>query len=162
MKRKLIIVGVLVFIGLVFLFLYQQKPTSKNTVVDKTTEGIINSATFNCAENKSIQAIFFKDKVELTLSDGRNMLLLQAISASGARYVNSDESFVFWNKGDAAFVNEGDLNTFKDCSTVPTNVGDNTNTNKITNPIACTADARQCSDGSYVGRSGPNCEFVCP
>lgn len=29
-------------------------------------------------------------------------------------------------------------------------------------PIACTMDARQCPDGSYVGRSGPNCEFVCP
>lgn len=29
-------------------------------------------------------------------------------------------------------------------------------------PIACTADAKQCPDGSYVGRTGPNCEFVCP
>ncbi len=29
-------------------------------------------------------------------------------------------------------------------------------------PIACTMDARMCPDGSYVGRSGPNCEFVCP
>ncbi|HYF13182.1 MAG TPA: hypothetical protein VD928_02720 [Candidatus Paceibacterota bacterium] len=28
--------------------------------------------------------------------------------------------------------------------------------------IACTADAMLCPDGSYVGRSGPNCEFVCP
>jgi|GEM_PF-7065388 len=29
-------------------------------------------------------------------------------------------------------------------------------------PIACTMDAKQCADGSYVGRTGPNCEFVCP
>lgn len=28
--------------------------------------------------------------------------------------------------------------------------------------IACTADAFQCSDGSYVGRTGPSCEFICP
>lgn len=28
--------------------------------------------------------------------------------------------------------------------------------------ISCTADALMCPDGSYVGRSGPNCEFVCP
>lgn len=28
--------------------------------------------------------------------------------------------------------------------------------------VACTMDAKQCPDGSYVGRSGPNCEFVCP
>ncbi len=30
-------------------------------------------------------------------------------------------------------------------------------------PVACTADAKQCPDGSYVGRTGPNCEFTaCP
>lgn len=26
----------------------------------------------------------------------------------------------------------------------------------------CTMDAMQCPDGSWTGRSGPNCEFVCP
>lgn len=30
-------------------------------------------------------------------------------------------------------------------------------------PVACTMEAKQCPDGSYVGRVGPNCEFVaCP
>ncbi|MDR3643388.1 MAG: hypothetical protein P4L74_07245 [Candidatus Doudnabacteria bacterium] len=30
-------------------------------------------------------------------------------------------------------------------------------------PGACTLEAKQCPDGSYVGRSGPNCEFAaCP
>lgn len=28
--------------------------------------------------------------------------------------------------------------------------------------VMCTADAMQCPDGSYVGRTGPNCAFVCP
>lgn len=29
--------------------------------------------------------------------------------------------------------------------------------------IACTMDAMQCPDGSYVGRQGPHCEFApCP
>ncbi len=31
-----------------------------------------------------------------------------------------------------------------------------------TTPRACTADAMQCPDGSYVGRSGSSCQFVCP
>ena len=26
--------------------------------------------------------------------------------------------------------------------------------------VACTEEARQCPDGSYVGRSGPHCEFT--
>lgn len=31
------------------------------------------------------------------------------------------------------------------------------------NPVACTQDAKICPDGSAVGRTGPNCEFVpCP
>ncbi len=28
--------------------------------------------------------------------------------------------------------------------------------------VACTMDAFQCPDGSFVGRTGPSCEFVCP
>lgn len=29
--------------------------------------------------------------------------------------------------------------------------------------VVCTMDARQCPDGSFVGRTGPNCEFApCP
>jgi hypothetical protein len=30
-------------------------------------------------------------------------------------------------------------------------------------PVACTQDAKLCSDGLYVGRVGPDCEFaLCP
>lgn len=30
-------------------------------------------------------------------------------------------------------------------------------------PVACTQEAKLCSDGSSVGRTGPNCEFApCP
>jgi hypothetical protein len=36
-------------------------------------------------------------------------------------------------------------------------------TQKSDEGIACTADAKLCPDGSYVGRVGPNCEFAeCP
>lgn len=28
--------------------------------------------------------------------------------------------------------------------------------------IACTMDAMMCPDGTYVGRSAPDCKFVCP
>lgn len=31
-----------------------------------------------------------------------------------------------------------------------------------TEAVLCTADAMLCSDGSYVGRTGPKCEFICP
>jgi hypothetical protein len=35
-------------------------------------------------------------------------------------------------------------------------------TTKACAPKACPEIAKQCPDGSYVGPSGPNCEFVCP
>jgi peptidoglycan hydrolase-like protein with peptidoglycan-binding domain len=28
-------------------------------------------------------------------------------------------------------------------------------------PVFCTQDARQCPNGKWVGRTGPNCQFVC-
>lgn len=34
--------------------------------------------------------------------------------------------------------------------------------NEVPELVACTMDAMMCLDGSYVGRTGPSCEFVCP
>lgn len=47
-----------------------------------------------------------------------------------------------------------DSNIDTDPNTTPPSPGD-----KV---VACTMDAKQCPDGSYVGRTGPNCEFICP
>ncbi len=40
----------------------------------------------------------------------------------------------------------------------------NQNTNPTsTEPVVCTMEAKLCADGSYVGRTGPKCEFApCP
>jgi hypothetical protein len=38
-----------------------------------------------------------------------------------------------------------------------------TERNAAPEPVACTMEAKQCPDGSYVGRTGPACEFAaCP
>jgi membrane-bound inhibitor of C-type lysozyme len=82
-------------------------------------EAPIASATFKCGDGKSIAATFYADEVDLKLSDGRSMKVPQAMSGSGARYANKDETFVFWNKGDTAFVTEGkdEAMTYSDCVT---------------------------------------------
>ena len=67
----------------------------------------VGQGVFKCKDGKSIEATFYASSVDLKLSDGRSMTVPQAISASGARYANADESFVFWNKGDTALVTEG-------------------------------------------------------
>ncbi len=60
-----------------------------------------------CADSKTINAVYYADSVDLTLSDGRSFSLPQATSASGVRYANPDEAVVFWNKGTTATITEG-------------------------------------------------------
>lgn len=80
---------------------------------------IINAVTFICDNNKQIDAVFYKEKVALSLSDQRSLVLPQTISASGARYADAQESIVFWNKGDTAFIEEGDKMTYENCLLKP-------------------------------------------
>lgn len=75
---------------------------------------------FDCEESKTIKATFYagEDKfVDLDLDGTRKMSVPRVASASGARYAKPDESFVFWNKGDTAFVTEGAgaTVTYKNC-----------------------------------------------
>lgn len=93
----------------------EQIPTNASIKKSANNTNTITAATFNCKDNKFINAIFFNDKVELNLSDGDSLLLLQTISASGARYTNTGESFVFWNKGDTAFLQQGKNTIYEDC-----------------------------------------------
>lgn len=91
----------------------------------------IVTATYSCDGNKTITASFYKGvnvpvakpdeppipggSVDLKLSDGRTMTLPQTISASGIRYANPAESFIFWNKGNSAFITENNLDTYVNC-----------------------------------------------
>ncbi|KND47700.1 MAG: hypothetical protein AB201_02060 [Parcubacteria bacterium C7867-006] len=88
--------------------------------IEKSSVVVPKKVVFACADSKSITASFYigEDKfVDLELSDGRSMRVPRAISASGARYANTDETFVFWNKGDTAFITEGanSAQTYKNC-----------------------------------------------
>jgi hypothetical protein len=93
----------------------------------------INIVSYTCDAGKVIIAKFYQGETEpspspdqppipggsivLSLSDGRSITLPQTISADGERYANSDESFVFWGKGNGAFITEGNGNdtTYKNC-----------------------------------------------
>ncbi len=88
-------------------------------------------ATFMCDSGKTITASFFSGpakppanpgeppipggSVSLVLSDGRSMTLPQTLSADGARYANSDESLIFWNKGRGATITEANVPTYSGC-----------------------------------------------
>src|SRR3989344_7189992 len=69
-----------------------------------------------CGGEKVLKAEFLEEKVNLVLSDGRQLSLPQTASSTegGARYANTNESFVFWNKGDTAFIEENGARTYTD------------------------------------------------
>ncbi|MBI2610350.1 MliC family protein [Candidatus Kaiserbacteria bacterium] len=72
-------------------------------------------ALFECADEKALKAEFLDGSIRLVLSDGRQLSLPQTVSASGVRYANTDESFVFWNKGITAYIEESGTQTYSSC-----------------------------------------------
>ena len=91
----------------------------------------VATVQYSCANGKSLHAVYFDGatrtapdgrpipggRVILTLADGKKLTLPQTLSGSGIRYANEGETFVFWSKGDTAFVEEGanQTVTYKDC-----------------------------------------------
>lgn len=88
--------------------------------ISDTLGPVISDAWFRCDVGKSIHAVFYKHAVHVALSDGPELFLPQTISASGVRYADDSESIVFWNKGNTAFVTQGDLNnqTYSGCNKI--------------------------------------------
>ncbi len=92
-------------------------PAETPVVVKPSPLDSVSGVLFTCSAEKALKASFTSSGVALTLSDGRAVILPQTISASGARYANPDESFVFWNKGTTAFIQENGSETYSDCAT---------------------------------------------
>ncbi len=108
-------VAIILFVGVFGLGIFLGKKLGVQEVLGNKVSDVV----FQCEGNKNIHAIFYKSATYVTLSGGPELFLPQTISASGARYANDDESIVFWNKGNTAFVTEGsqDNMTYKNCVT---------------------------------------------
>ncbi|MDB5260494.1 MAG: hypothetical protein JWN37_725 [Candidatus Nomurabacteria bacterium] len=117
--------GILLVIIAVGALIYHMFMMRGNNSMNMTGR-MENTVTFNCSQGKSIMATFYPEndtEVHVMLSDGRMLLLPHAMSGSGARYANTDESIVFWNKGNTAFITEGTSTTYENCVT-PTSSND--------------------------------------
>ncbi|MDE2213246.1 MAG: MliC family protein [Patescibacteria group bacterium] len=99
----------------------------------------ISSVSYLCDGGKTIAAKYYNGptppspapgqpptptgSVTVALSDGRSFTLPQTLSASGIRYANSDESFIFWSEGNGAFVEENNVQTYSGCVAVAPDPG---------------------------------------
>ncbi|MFA5830576.1 MAG: MliC family protein [Candidatus Paceibacterota bacterium] len=111
-----------IFIGLLVVcfggwYLAIRLQTQNKAVPEKP----VASVFYVCNGEKTIQAEYYKGtpvpvkpgeppvptgSVRLKFDDGRLLALPQTISADGTRYANTDESFVFWGKGNGAMILE--------------------------------------------------------
>lgn len=114
--------------------------SDRNELSDKDLNGdqkFIAQAVYVCDGGKTADASFYEGEpvfiepgqmpipagsVKVVLDDGRDFDLPQTISASGARYANEDESFIFWNKGDSVMIFEnGEEKDYINCAALPAN-----------------------------------------
>jgi len=132
----IVIILAVIIVGGIWFLSKKSKPS--------TSLSLITEVTYLCENNKTIKAAFYKGepkpvkagempipsgRVKLVLSDGRNFDLAQTLSADGSRYANSDESFVFWSKGNGAMVLENnEEKDYRDCIVLSPDLGGLPNT----------------------------------
>ena len=107
------IMAIILFVVVFFTGILIGKKSEKDSILGE----LIAKVKFTCADSKTIESVFYKNFVHIETHSLGALYLPQTISASGARYANDNESVVFWNKGNTAFITEGDPNnpTYKDC-----------------------------------------------
>lgn len=85
---------------------------------NETILGLPNATViYQCKNDHDIRASFYNNAVRIRLDNKSPIYLVQTVSASGARFENSD-NLVFWNKGNNAFIMKGDVvdEKYSDCS----------------------------------------------
>ncbi len=120
--KKIMLFGVILVILIVALMIGRRQPEKTSDRSKIPNQPVIKSenkkVTFNCPDGRAIDVTFYLPKdegIDIDLGDGKKITLKRALAASGARYSNTDESFVFWNKGDMAFIEENGKTTYNNC-----------------------------------------------
>ena len=115
---------------------------------------------------------FFEASFPVVLTDWDGRIIAQGIATAKDEWMTSEfvpfEAMLTFTVDKNAYSNRGTLILRKDN---PSGLPEHDDALEIPvifaevagSPKACTQEAKQCPDGSYVGRTGPNCEFAkCP
>jgi len=136
MRTRKITIGMILLIVIVIIaiivWFHTQPAVTPTPAREQPIGQFVATALFSCDSGKTIKATFYAGtstpstdpdqpptpggSVALTLSDGRTMTLPHVISADGGRYATTDESIVFWNVGNTAFITENNVKTYVNCT----------------------------------------------
>ncbi len=119
---KNIILGIVGVVLIAFIVI----SSSGNKKANDPVLGETINETYTSSSGEEVSAVFSGGAVTFYWG-GVEVTLPQAISASGARYANEDESLVFWNKGEDVTIYENDTIIFEGSASVEVdnNVQDN-------------------------------------
>lgn len=140
MRNALFVLGGVLMIAALIALAYWYVPTSTVQPVAGDAEGgsrLIDTVSYLCDSGRTIEAQYYEPMVpppsnpngpplpggyvKLTLGDGQSLTLTQTLSADGARYDNSGDSpngketFVFWSRGNGAFVLDNGTQSYTGC-----------------------------------------------
>jgi membrane-bound inhibitor of C-type lysozyme len=134
-KGAWIVLAIIVVVVLAIAMVYAFSGSAQQSAQTQTAPTQNIEAMYTCDAGKTVDATYVNsttstttgNSVMIVLSDGRQMTLPQTISADGARYSNGNpqipdgqpgaETFVFWSKGNGAFVTENGTTTYSNCLT---------------------------------------------
>lgn len=138
MQKKYIAIIIALLGVAAWIFIIAQSKIQPSEVVAPVNT-LVSQVDYLCDSGKTINAKYYQGpkaptpapgerptptgSVEVVLSDGRQLTLSQTISASGVRYANSDESLIFWSKGNSVFVVENNIETYSGCIAISTDPG---------------------------------------
>ena len=120
---------------------------------------------------------FFEASFPVVLTDHDGNVIAQGIATAKDDWMTTDfvpfEATLTFTEDKNAYTKTGMLILYKDNPSglpeyddelkVPVGFIEDTGSTLLPSTKACTQEAKACPDGSYVGRTGPNCEFAtCP
>lgn len=91
----------------------EQEPEGPSQGVSIGEENLVE---FQCDEGKTVTAVFARNIVGLTLSDGRQMELRQYMVGNDIRFVNPDQTIEFKAVGEGGALIEGGRTTYANCA----------------------------------------------
>jgi heat shock protein HslJ len=120
-KNVLLIIIALAALGGGWYFMNKKPVVTPPAVVDTTVETI--EVTYVSMTGESVVVEYTGATSALLRSDTLGVVIFSAaVSASGARYVSADGSYVLWNKGDEVTISRGETVVFE--GTKPAEVGE--------------------------------------
>ncbi len=128
--------------------------SQKNSVVFAVTNHCLNTQCLTVLNLDEMAKEWNVIKISKTTIDGAKAYKVSFPDKKiGYMFINGDDFFIISTDKYQVELDQI-LSTFKF-------LGQTAST--PASPVACTEEAKLCPDGSYVGRTGPNCEFsACP